>query len=275
MLLFEQLNCVYKAVDSVLLIKIISALSYPLGLVAILFVLRLLAGALGARRVASLCAVAAIAILLLGSNPKFARWLAAHLESQYPQQQIYDIAKHDAIIVLGGGLRIPLAPAQHTQIGSGSDRYWYAARLYRAGKAPTILLTGGNVFAQPGMQGEAFYASELLQQWGVPKGAILIESGSRTTAQNRANTASFITRNNIKSALLVTSALHMPRAYESFRELPIPVTPASADVLIRQSQSPEILSWLPSAAALHLTTVAIHEIYGMWFNELKALMSNS
>ena len=256
--------------DSVLLTKVISALAYPLGLVFCLWVLRAILRGLGVRRAATICGLMAGVILLLGSNPKAARWLTFQLEKQYPQQHLYDIAPHDAIIVLGGGLRLPQLPAMHTQLASGSDRYWYAARLYRAGKAPTIILAGGNVFAQPDLQSEAFYASELLQEWGVPKSAILIEANSRTTEQNRRNTALFVVRHGVKSALLVTSAIHMPRAHKTFSQLPIPITPASADVLIRHSQSPEILNWIPSAGALSLTTVALHEYYGAWFSELKA-----
>lgn len=252
--------------DSVLIIKLISALIYPLGFAFLLFVMSFFS------KWRAIYLVLATAILVLASNPVVARWLAFQLESQYPQQRIEDIAVHDAIIVLGGGLRLPQRPARHTQIGSGSDRYWYAARLYRAGKASLIVLAGGNVYVQPGFKGEAYYASELLQEWGVPRAAILIESKSRTTAQNQRNIASFVVRNGIKSALLVTSALHMPRAHKTFTQLPVPLTPASADVLIRQSHGPAVFKWIPSASALHLSTVALHEIYGSWFNELKALI---
>lgn len=252
--------------DSVLIIKIISALLYPLGLAAVLI---LLACFLRWKKTLLLLATS---ILVLASNPSVARWLAFQLERQYPQQHISDIATHDAIIVLGGGLRLPQAPALHTQIGSGSDRFWYAARLYRAGKAKTIILAGGNVYEQPGLKGEAFYASELLQEWGVPSAAILVESDSRTTEQNRRGIASYLLRQRIKSALLVTSSLHMPRAHREFSQLPIPITPASADVLIRESYAPAILKWIPSAGALQLTTISLHEYYGSWFNELKALM---
>jgi uncharacterized SAM-binding protein YcdF (DUF218 family) len=216
--------------------------------------------------------VIAFSILLLSSNPRVARWLAFELESQYPQQHISDIQPHGAIIVLGGGLRLPQEPAKHTQIGNGSDRFWYAARLYRSGKAPIIILAGGNVYAQMGLKGEAHYASQLLQEWGVPKSAILIEASSRTTEENKRNTALFLVRHGVKSALLVTSALHMPRAHKSFSQLPIPITPASADVIIRDQQRPAVFDWIPSAGALHLSTVALHEYYGAWFNELKAFI---
>jgi len=256
-------------VDNVSLIKVVSALLYPAGLLSILFVLSWVFKAFSWRILSRLCAVSFIAVFLLASNPMLANRLVASLERQYPQQALVDISTRDAIIVLGGGLRIPTAPAQHTQIGNGSDRYWYAARLFGAGKAKQIILSGGNVYQQRGVNGEAHYASELLQEWGVPPSAIVIESQSRTTQQNLEGVADLIKDENIKSALLVTSAIHMPRAYELFQRLPIQLVPASADILVREVSFPPIFNWIPSANALQLTTVALHEYYGRWFNRVR------
>lgn len=191
------------------------------------------------------------------------RWLMSNLESQYPQRPLAEINNHDAIIVLGGGLRIPLPPAQRTQLGSTSDRYWYATQLFKAGKAPTIIVSGGNVYRQANFKGEASYAAELLVKWGVPEDVILYEDNSRNTLQNRQLAASLLSREGAKSALLVTSASHMPRAVKIFSELPINVVPASADVAVRQVDRPAVFNWLPSAGAMQQTTRALHEYYGM------------
>lgn len=255
--------------DSIVLTKILTALVYPAGFALVLLVMGLVLGLFNARRIKKLLTILAVVLLLVTSNPQFAAFLAGELEQRYPQKELSEIAKHDAIIVLGGGLRIPLPPAQHTQIGSGSDRLWYSVRLYRSGLAAKTILTGGNVYAQPGFASEAQYAAELLREWGVPEQAILIEGGSRTTRQNQENTVFFLARNNIKSALLVTSALHMPRAYALFKKTGIRITPASADVLVRHQNSPEVLKWIPSASALYLTSVALHEHYGYAVDRLR------
>ena len=258
--------------DSILIIKLVSALSYPLGLLLVLAILRWLLRGFGLRSLGSFLGFIGVLILVTATNPMTARWLVNSLEQQYPQQALGDIAEHDAIVVLGGGLRLPQTPAKHTQIGAGSDRYWYAARLYRAGKASKIVLTGGNLFEQPGYESEAFYAAELLQEWGVPQQAIAIETSSRTTLENMRNTSSYLSSKQIKTILLVTSALHMPRAYNIFKSMPISITPVSADVLIRQRVQPAIFNWIPSASALLLSTMALHEYYGVWFSQLKALI---
>lgn len=255
--------------DTVAIIKIISAIIYPIGLAVTLWLLSLLSSGFNAKRFAWFLRCLSVLIVLLASNAKVATWLASSLENQYPQVAMANIAEHDVIIVLGGGVRIPLPPAQHVQIGSGSDRFWYAVQLYRAAKAQRIILLGGNVFKQQGFQGEAYYARELLLDWGVPKESILIEGESRTTEQNMHNLGALLKQQGVNSALLVTSALHMPRSIELFSQLPVLITPASADVLIREYYSPKVLSWVPSANALLLTTVSLHEYYGKWFNWLK------
>lgn len=260
--------------DSVLLIKVISAFIYPLGLVCVFAALSLLGMLLRRALFTRLCVLFAILILVLASSPIVATKLTANLENQYPQHVLDDIAKHDAAIVLGGGLRIPLPPAQHTQLAHGSDRYWYAVQLFRAGKVDKIVLSGGNIYTQKGLEGEVYYASLLLQEWGVPEASIVTEASSRTTAQNQQYTAILVQENDIKSVLLVTSAIHMPRAYNLFRKLPIAVTPASADVMILEHDSPPVFSYIPSASALRLTTVAMHEYYGSWFDGLKEFFRN-
>lgn len=116
--------------DEILLIKILSALLYPLGLV---FMLAIFAWILPRPKTVSLPKLCSFSVLIIASNPMAARWLVQSLEKQYPQQAFSEINNHDAILVLGGGLRLPIAPAPNTQLGAGSDRYWHAARLYRAG----------------------------------------------------------------------------------------------------------------------------------------------
>lgn len=264
--------------DSVTTIKLISALLYPMGLVFLFAVLgifgRLVFQYGWLRLFANISCFLSVGTLVLFSNPMVANSLVQSLEEQYPQLELNEIERHDVVIVLGGGLRVPIYPAKHPQLTSGSDRYWYATRLFRAGKAKEIIVTGGNVYEQLGLKGEAYYAGQLMREWIVPSSAIIIEDQSRTTEQNRDNTARLIQEKGYSSALLVTSALHMPRAYQLFSSLPIKVTPASADVLILEREAPEVFSWMPSSNAMALSKAALHEYYGKWFADLKALIFN-
>jgi len=270
--------------DSILLVKLFSALAYPAGLLLVLAVFSMLFSGFGRNGLAKFCRFGFVAVLVGSTNPMAAGWLASTLEQQYPQHELNQIPGHDAIIVLGGGLRIPRAPAKHTQLTAGSDRYWHAAQLFRAGKAEIIFLAGGNVFEQIDdngelLAGEAFYARQLLIDWGIPESAIVAESASRTTEQNQEYVTTLLQRRDINSALLVTSAIHMPRAIELFKNNSIRITPASADVLVTKSSSPPVFNWLPSASAMQLTTQALHEYYGLTVlylrRQLNAFMGKS
>lgn len=269
MLCLAELPPNQKAMDTVLSVKIVATLLYPLGLFLLLLIFSWLAKLLGWVRRARAAKWLAWLLLLAATNPLLARSLVQSLEQQHPQVKLQDIAPHDAIIVLGGGLRVPLPPAMSAQLASGSDRYWHAAKLYKAGKAKRIMLAGGNVYRQPGVHGEAFYAAELLQAWGVPANAIQIETNSRTTEQNRLNLAEWLQTYGAQRVLLVTSGYHMPRALEAFQDTPALITAAPADILIRDGYQPSIFNWLPSATALNLSTLAMHEYYGTWFARLK------
>lgn len=261
--------------DSVVFIKVISAALYPLGLVTVFGVMALYSRLRGRKARSKVWACISIIVLLVSSNPLFARYLVGELESRYPQKAIEKIEPHQAIIVLGGGLRVPSEPGQTLQLGSAADRYWHAAQLYFAEKAPLIIIAGGNVYPRPGVPGEAFYVAELLGKWGVPASAIIAETDSRTTAENAENVQKILEQKGIDRALLVTSAIHMPRAYSLFEDLPSSITPAVADVQIQPQVAPAVFSYLPSASALKMTTLAIHEYYGQWFNRIRGKLKKA
>lgn len=212
-------------------------------------------------------------ILFISSLPVVSDALLGSIEGDYPQRSIQQYQEHDAILVLGGGLRVPSKPSVDVQFNNATDRYWLAAKLYLAGKAPNIMIAGGNVFDQQGVLSEAEYAADLLQQWGVPKQAILIEKNSRTTEQNFKNISQFFPKKASK-VLLVTSASHMRRSVWLAKQAGLNVTAAPADVLVRDTNRPAVFNYLPSVAALNNTTIAFHEIYGLAFAKLKAFISS-
>lgn len=261
--------------DLIIIKKIVTALFYPANIIFIAALLALFFKLQKAPKLSFLFRFVLVACFILSTNSLSAYWLVNTLEKQHPPQLIADIKKHDAIIVLGGGLRTPVPPAKHIQLGAAADRYWYAVQLYRAGRAKQILLSGGNTVEQIGVRAEAVYAKDLLERWGVPSKDILVEPNSRTTYENQQYVADIIDDNNIKSALLVTSAIHMPRAYQLFEKLPLTVTPASTDSLSSKVNSIAVLNWIPSASAMQLTTQALHEYYAIWYGRLKALISSS
>jgi len=242
--------------------KLLPLLVYPLSLICWFLIAALLLLVFRRGKSAGFCLFVAIAILGVSTSPIVAHRVFASLENQYPPVKIENTPSADVIVVLGGGIGLPLPPRLHADLNSDSDRVLHTARLFRAGKAPIVIASGGQVFPESQAKTESFYMSELLVEWGVAADAIIIEPNSRTTFENAVETKKILDSKGIRNILLVTSAFHMPRAYATFKKLSIDATPAPTDFKILESDRPDIFSWIPSVGALSANTKAFHEFLG-------------
>ena len=156
-------------------------------------------------------------MLWISSTPGVANLLVDYLEGQSFALAPEAAPKADAILVLGGAVAGAKPPTRPTiGLGPSSTRVLYAAALYRAGKAPWIVVAAGNRPEYAQEQVEADAIREFLLQLGVPSSAILMERGSQTTRQNAANVLPVLQKLGAKRVLLVTSGVHMPRALKTF-----------------------------------------------------------
>ncbi len=236
-------------------------LALGLGLVAWLLL------ALRRRRWALWLGLASFAGLWVASLPVVALSLISELESQYPAVAAQASPNADAILVLGGALSGASPPKRPTfGIGPSAGRVWHAASLFRAGKAKWVVIAGGN---QPGFEGdqsEADAIAEMLQVLGVPESAIRREGTSRNTIENAANVRASMDGLKVRKILLVTSALHMPRAVKTFLKVwkgsTIEIVPAPTDVQLTDPRN-SLKVWLPSLDALVGVTKALKEFAGM------------
>jgi len=103
-----------------------------------------------------------------------------------------------------------------------------------------------------------------LVAWGVPSAAIEIAGASRNTYENAIEIKGMRRKSRFKSALLVTSAVHMSRVMAVFQRAGLPVIASTADVLVVERSQRNLLSWLPDASALAMTTFAVREWLGYW-----------
>lgn len=202
------------------------------------------------------------------STPLAAHLLAHRLESSFPVELPDQAPAGDAIVVLGGGLSGASLPERPSfDLGLAADRVWHAAALYRAGKAPWVLVSGGNLPGHAGMQIEAEAARSMLMTLGVPASAIRLEGHSRNTVENARETLPLIHEVGARRVLLVTSALHMPRALEIFRaatqDTGVTILPVSSDVEGLSATLHPLGRWLPDATALDLSTRALKEFLGL------------
>jgi uncharacterized SAM-binding protein YcdF (DUF218 family) len=184
----------------------------------------------------------------------------------------------DCIVVLGGGTCPKLSPRSTVEVSEAGDRVLYAAHLYREGKAPRIVCTGkvgtGGVAVQP----ESQDMKELLEMLGVPADAILTEVRSGNTHEHGTNLRALLEEQNFRRVLLVTSAMHMPRAVGMFKKDcgGIEFLPAPTDFRVTDSiPAPwyqELKSVVPTPANLLLFSEAMHEYVGMAFYKFRGWM---
>ena len=218
---------------------------------------------------------AALIILFLSGNSWVSNWLAQSLEWQNIPKT--ELPTADVIVVLGGGIRSQAYPRPDVDFSEAGDRVWYGASLYRAGKAPKIIVSGGRIIWKGGGKPESEDLTKLLVRMGVPAGDIIPEADSMNTRDNAVYVQKILKANNFKTILLVTSAMHMPRSMAIFKHLGIKAIAAPTDYRVSQLELDQpnlqtesvILSLMPDEEHLSVTTSAIREYIGMWVYKVK------
>lgn len=246
--------------------KLLPLWLYPLGLAIALLVLVTLAQLVMGRWKSGLLLVLVTAGLWLSSTTRVSEWLIWTLERDYPEQAMEMVEAADAILVLGGAL-VPSGSAQGApNLREGADRILHALRLYRAGKAPRVVVSGGQLPWTGAPRAEAELIAELLADWGVPEDKILVEKASANTYENALYSKALLEAQGIRRVLLVTSAFHMPRALAVFQRAGVDAQPAATDHLGVRRTGAALLDWMPEAWQLYVTSLAVKEYVGMaWY----------
>jgi uncharacterized SAM-binding protein YcdF (DUF218 family) len=248
-----------------LISKLLTLLIYPLTLCLMLVPIGLLIRRRWPR-LAGVCWVSGLGWLLLWSLPVPSYLLSASLEQRNAPVAPTDLPVVEAIVVLGGGVQ---EDRYGVNLKDPADRVWFGAKLFHAGRAPLVILTGGNSEELGSLWPEAPAMAAFIKDLGVPQDSILLESASRTTRENAVNTQRLLNERGIKRILLVTSAQHMPRALATFRKLGIDVTPAPTDFDASPPTGSLLLRWLPSTEELGRSSRALKEVIGLWVYRLR------
>lgn len=172
-----------------------------------------------------------------------ANWLAAPLlvEEGPP-------GKTDVIAVLGGG-----AYSNGVLGAASNERLIRSVRLYREGRAPRIVFTGGKVVGVAsklshtvlGAKGEVearFVEAGLMRDiavgMGVPTDACIVEDESLSTFENLRNLKALMERHGWKKAALVSSPVHMRRSVMTAKKLGVDFIAAPAMDATMQKTGP-------------------------------------
>jgi uncharacterized SAM-binding protein YcdF (DUF218 family) len=253
--------------------KLLPVFFYPLGLSCVLLLISLILIWKKRSRLALISISITLLVLFLCSSAWVSNAIVASLEFQNLPSEI---PTADAIVVLGGATESAIPPRPWIELREEGDRVLYGGKLYRDGKAPRLILSGGRVDWRPSSASEAEDMATLLETMGVPRSAMLLEPKSLNTRENAVNTQQIMQAQGIQRILLVTSAMHMPRSLMIFRKLGIEAIPAPTDFTALQldqaSQSSfeaTILDSLPDADQLRRTNRALKEYIGILVYRLR------
>ena len=156
-------------------------------------------------------------------------------------QKAESLPKADAIVVLGGGIA-KTQNMEYPDMNEAADRVWHAARLWKAGKAPLVVVSGSNDLES---------TVPLLLDFGVPRESIAVDNESRNTYENSRFTERLLLEraksagggNLAPSVLLVTSAWHMTRATGNFARTSLRVIPAPCDFVVHNTLNADLSWW--------------------------------
>jgi len=199
-------------------------------------------------------------VLVVCSSP-LSTWLYSQHERTYQPVSVTDSPVADAIVMLGGGVGIPLPPRVESQLGG--NRTLHAFRLYKARKAPLIIISGGNKFPQTGVKSESHYTAEILESWGVPGNAMILETNSRNTHENAVQVQRMLEARGIDRILLVTSAFHMPRAIKTFQHVGLDAIPSPSGYSVAAYSRPAFLDWWPRLGNFSKSQAVVKENLGI------------
>lgn len=175
------------------------------------------------------------------------------------------------IVVLGGG-RERFAPeyGMSTLTATSMGRLRYGLWLSRETGLP-VAFSGGVGWAQEGDAPEAEVAARIARE-EFRQPLRWTESRSRDTAENASHTVSLMRSVGTREIILVTHAVHMPRALKAFEKEAgdsIKLTPAPVGRQMPADRA--LLEWLPSSGGLYANAVTGHELLGLGWQKLMAV----
>jgi len=253
--------------NTFVILKILSTLMLPPASLWIGVVLWFLLRLGGWRRLAAVPFGLALLQILVLSLPPVAGLLNRQLEERARKLVAGNQpCCYDAIVVLGGSIA-PAAPP-HTmepELNDASDRIWQAARMFKAGAAPRIIVSGGSFVEQQGgpATSEAEAMRRFLLDLGVPSEAIVSEGKALNTIENIRNVRELVKGGRVA---VVTSAFHVPRAAKLATRGGLDFAIFGVDWTIPDDAMPWWEAWLPSVSALGDSNLAIKELVALGFD---------
>ena len=164
------------------------------------------------------------------------------------------------ILVLGaGGTPDPEINSMHQIAGSPLLRVTQGMRIAQKLPKATLVLSSAG---RPGYLSQAEMYANYAKEWGFEESRMGIVPTPRTTWEEAVEFKKAYP--DAQKIILVTTAVHLPRAKRMFEAQGLEVIPAASDFIIRRHPAGDRYQWIPSLHALMRWDTYLHETLGMW-----------
>jgi uncharacterized SAM-binding protein YcdF (DUF218 family) len=172
-------------------------------------------------------------------------------------------------IVLGGFVGYD-ADEKQSYFTAASDRFIETALLYKTGHIKKIIVAGGNGYIVKNDFKESSFVKEKFKELGVPEEDIFTDTTSRNTLENAINSKKITDSFHLPgTCLLISSALHLPRARLVFKKNGLDVKPYPCDFISKEGGGNFFEDYLiPSTTPLRNWEFFIKELLGIGFYKL-------
>ncbi len=272
-IIVERFN--YEEMMFTFLSKFLPLFVYPIGFASLLIFLAMIFWK--KRKATFFFILIAFLLLFLGGNKYVAFSLAKSLEWKYIPAELP--ARANAIVILGGATESALYPRPEVELNSAADRLFHGAALYHEGKAPYVLLSGGDIdFLTLSDISPAKDMASVMEMLGVPEDALWLQGESQNTYEDALYSCKMLKEKEAKTVILVTSAMHMPRSVAVFQKQGCDVIPSPTDFTITEAAWNNLwhsdfeefmINLVPSYSNLSLTTKSLKEYIGWVTYRLK------
>lgn len=216
-----------------------------------------------------------LALLGISSSPWFGKLVLGAWERSVPILTAEDCPQADVIMVCSGIADNHPRESSELEWTEAVDRFTGALRLYRMKKAPEILFF---LDSDPRKNPQGAEAPKLKVEairQGVPAENIHILGPIANTAGEAKVASAWMSQRQIRSAILVTTAWHMPRALYLFSRGKANIQPFPVDFSVPHPERFSPVDWIPQSSGLRMTEITMREWMGTGWYFLDSLLSRN
>lgn len=237
----------------------------PIFMIFILLLISLVLSFINYRKKNSILILGLAILLLYGLSIRpVANYLTYYLEKDYFRTSVPAEKNIDVIVVLGGGVHDVQALNNTFPSESSAARIVHGVEIFNKYGAKYLICAGKGTAKM--LEGEVM--AQMALALGVPKEKIIVDAKSNNTWEHAVELNKMFVNKNIH-VVIVTSGYHMKRAEKEFKKYFNNTIPLPASYSYSSPSDKNMLKYIPQTAALNATAIALREIVGSIWYEMK------